>query len=49
MAGVYTRCVSTNYGASDDRAIKISTICVRDDCEVSILKDRTDAGAAWKM
>jgi hypothetical protein len=50
VAGAYTtRCGSTKYGASDDRAKNISTCCVRDDCEVSIIKDRTNGVAAREM
>jgi len=50
VAGAYTTsCGSTNYGASDGRAINSSTRSVRDDCEVSIHKDQTDVGAVWKI
>jgi len=50
LAGAYTTsCGGTNYGASDDRAINTSTLCLRDDYEVSIHKDRTNVGAVWEM
>jgi hypothetical protein len=50
VAGAYTTSGgSTNNGASDERAINTSTRCVRDDCEVSVHKDRTNGGAAWEM
>jgi len=49
-AGAYTTsCGSTNLGASDAIAINKGTLCVRDDCEVSIIKDRTNGGAVWKI
>jgi len=48
-AGAYTtRRVSTKLGASDDRTIIKGTLCVRGDCEISIIKDRTNA-RDWKM
>jgi hypothetical protein len=50
VARAYTTgCGSTKYGASDDMAKNKSTLCVRDDREVSILKDRTNGVAAWEM
>ena len=50
IAGAYTISGgSTNLGESDDTAINISTCCVHNDCEVSTLKDRTNAAAAWEM
>jgi hypothetical protein len=49
MASAYTtNCGSTKYGASDGRTINIRTRSVRDDCEVSIHKDRIN-GSTWKM
>jgi len=48
-AGAYTTsAVSTDLGASDDIAINISTRCVRDDCEVSILKVHANGDAVWE-
>ena len=50
VAGAYTTsCGSTNYGASDDRAINSGTLRVRDYCEFSIHKDRTNGGAVCEM
>jgi len=43
-----TNYVGTKLGASDDRAISKGTLCVRDDWEISIIKDRNNA-SAWEM
>jgi len=49
VAGAHAfKCVSTDFGGSDDTAISISTLCVCDDCEVGIHEFQTNVAAVWE-
>jgi len=50
ITGVHAFIVgSTDLGGSEDTIISISTLCVRDDCQVSVPKNRTNDVAVWEM
>jgi hypothetical protein len=50
VTGVHAFIVrNTDLGRSDDAIISISTLCVRDDCEVSKLEVKTNDAAVWEM
>jgi len=50
ITGVHSFIVgSTDLGRSEDTIISISTLCVRDDCQVSKRKGQTNGAAVWEM